>query len=106
MTLRAKLSLMFFGALQVTFLTGVATFCAVQSWQLLADDLAMIHEQNLRVEHAVEGGRRADRELRAIRRHAETLEEVRLVDGLAHALSGPAAVATEAADKLKRHYHG
>ena len=39
MTLRSKLTVLFFAALQVTFLTAVGTFWAVQSWQLLTDDL-------------------------------------------------------------------
>jgi len=56
MTLRSKLTLMFFGALQVTFLTAVGTFWAVQSWQLLTDDLTLIHEQNVRLEHVLDGG--------------------------------------------------
>jgi signal transduction histidine kinase len=105
MTLRAKLSLMFFGALQVTFLTGVATFWALQSWQLLADDLAMIHEQNLRVEGVVEGGPHANGQLRALRRHAQTLEEVQLVDALVHAIATPGGIARDAAERLKRYYH-
>jgi len=61
MTLRSKLTLMFFGALQVTFLTAVGTFWAVQSWQLLTDDLTLIHEQNVRLEHVLEGGTAAQR---------------------------------------------
>lgn len=106
MTLRAKLSLMFFAALQVTFLTGVATFWAVQSWQLLADELAMIHEQNLRVEGVVEGGPHADSQLRALRRHAQTLEETRRVDALVRASEAPEGGRRDAAERLKQYYHG
>src|SRR5262249_10781891 len=43
MSLRSKLTLMFLGALQVTFFTAIGTFWALQSWQLVADDLTMIH---------------------------------------------------------------
>src|SRR4029079_1682516 len=80
MTLRSKLTLMFFGALQVTFLTAVGTFWAVQSWQLLTDDLTLIHDQNLRLEHALEtptagtpghGGAY----VRSLLKHAQTLAE-------------------------------
>ena len=106
MTLRAKLSLMFFAALQVTFLTGVATFWAVQSWQLLADELAMIHEQNLRVDGVAEGGPRADAQLRALRRHAQTLEETQRVDALMQAVAAPDGNGRGAADGLKAYYHG
>ena len=86
MTLRSKLTLMFFGALQVTFLTAVGTFWAVQSWQLLTDDLALVHEQNLRLERALEGSAagtepvalaarpRAAAAFRSLRDHAQTLE--------------------------------
>jgi two-component system sensor histidine kinase AtoS len=103
MTLRAKLTLMFFGALQVTFLTAIGTFWAVQSWQLVADDLAMVHDQNLRLEGVLDGPRR-DADLRSLRRHAQTLEEVKLVDGVARARrSGDDP--REAAQRLKRYYH-
>jgi len=96
MTLRSKLTVLFFAALQVTFLTAVGTFWAVQSWQLLTDDLTLIHDQNLRLERAVDGGRPAA--LRALRHHAQSLEEVELVDALA---KNPA----EGAQRLKKFYH-
>ena len=102
MTLRSKLTLMFFGALQVTFLTAVGTFWAVQSWQLLTDDLALVHEQNLRLERAIEGSAagtepvaalaarpRAAAAFRSLRDHAQTLEEADLVDALGRTISGP-----------------
>ncbi|HYR96610.1 MAG TPA: ATP-binding protein [Candidatus Binatus sp.] len=108
MSLRSKLTLLFLGALQVTFLTAVGTFWAVQSWQLLTDDLTVIHEQNLRLERALDaaggGPRSAERHVRALRRHAQTLEEAELVDGLARALRG-SAPAAEPAQRLKKYYH-
>lgn len=103
MSLRSKLTLMFLGALQVTFFTAIGTFWALQSWQLVADDLTMIHEQNVHLEAAVEGPRRA-RHLRALRRHAQTLEEVELVDGVRAGLGGDGA-GGEAVQRLKRYYH-
>jgi signal transduction histidine kinase len=103
MTLRSKLTVLFFAALQVTFLTAVGTFWAVQSWQLLTDDLTVIHDQNVRLEHALERppGRQRAPWLRALRRHAQTLEESTLIDALGGA--DPAAVA---AQRLKKYYHG
>jgi signal transduction histidine kinase len=136
MSLRTKLTLMFFGALQVTFLTAVAAFWGVQSWQLLTDDLTLIQEQNLRLERALEDVQsaptakvsapsphdRATPRLRALRRHAQTFEEVTLVDALISAAAGtrvaearadtssrpagvgPALDLREAARRLKGHY--
>ena len=101
MTLRSKLTLMFLGAMQVAFLTAVGTFWAVQSWQLLTDDLALVHEQNLRLERALEGSAagtepvalaarpRAAAAFRSLRDHAQTLEEADLVDALGRTISGP-----------------
>jgi two-component system sensor histidine kinase AtoS len=107
MSLRAKLTLMFFGALQVTFLTAVGAFWAMQSWQLLADDLTLIHAQNVRLEQLVDVApdRRAESFLHALRRHAQTLEEAKLVDGVRAALAGGTSLA-EPAQRLKRYYHG
>ena len=106
MTLRSKLTLLFIGALQVTFLTAVGTFWAVQSWQLLSDDLTLIHEQNLRVERTLEG---RPGYLRALREHAQTQEEVELIDALEHALPDPGTPGADglgAAHRLKKHYQG
>jgi signal transduction histidine kinase len=113
MTLRSKLTLMFFGALQVTFLTAVGTFWAVQSWQLLTDDLTLIHDQNLRLEHALEGASPAGNPgrgaayVRSLRRHAQTLAEANLIDAFDTArATGDAAMAMSTAQRLKRYYHG
>src|SRR5207245_5200600 len=95
-----------FGALQVTFLTAVGTFWAVQSWQLLTDDLTLIHEQNGRLEHVLDGGTAAQRAafLRALRHHAQTLEEIELIDRLA-AADGEAVASADTAPALKKYYH-
>src|SRR5581483_5076887 len=116
MTLRAKLTLMFFGALQVTFLTAVGTFWAVQSWQLLTDDLTLIHAQNLRLERTLEGaaafaGTTLPPEIPArvttLREHAQTVEEADLIDGLGRALATPGpARGEEAGQRLKKYYAG
>jgi signal transduction histidine kinase len=105
MTLRSKLNLMFIGALQVTFLTAVGTFWAVQSWQLLTDDLTVIHEQNVRLERVLDGGTPAQRATyrRSLRHHAQTLEEIELVDALSG--EGGTAPSLEAAQRLKKYYH-
>jgi signal transduction histidine kinase len=133
MTLRTKLILMFFGALQVTFLTAVAAFWAVQSWQLLTDDLTLIYDQSRRLERTLEHTRAtrdapevlevhpgAEAPLRAMREHAQTLEEMELIDGLGGILAGdaaggavpaigtgqtiPAGKLRNAAQSLKRYY--
>src|SRR5439155_7612658 len=104
MTLRSKLTLMFLGAMQVAFLTAVGTFWAVQSWQLLADDLTVIQEQNLRLERTLEVPvprapgeatarqpihSRTVRSFLALRHHAQTLEEADLIESLGSALGLP-----------------
>jgi signal transduction histidine kinase len=91
-TLRGKLGLVFFGAVEVSFLTAVAGFWAVHSWQLLADDLTLVHEQNLRLERVLEPapGREPGR-VEALRDHAQTLEEGELIAVLARALRPAAA---------------
>jgi signal transduction histidine kinase len=104
MSLRGKLTLMFFGALQVTFLTAVGAFWAVQSWQLLTDDLTLIHAQNVRLEHVLDDPR-ADAAVRGLHHHAQTLEEAELIDAL-DAARTTAGNVTEAAQRLKTYYHG
>jgi len=112
MTLRSKLTLMFFGALQVTFFTAVGAFWAVQSWQLLTDDLALVQAQNLRLESALEGGAagtepvapqntQAFRDLRA---NIQNAQERGLVDALGEAFTKPDSSAVRdavASGKLK-----
>jgi two-component system sensor histidine kinase AtoS len=109
MSLRAKLTLMFFGALQVTFLTAVGAFWAMQSWQLLADDLALIHAQNGRLERVLDAPVAAKASVRALRRHTQRLEEANLVDALEHAIAGqPLDLGSvrDAVRSLKRYYRG
>lgn len=113
MTLRSKLTVMFFGALQVTFLTAVGAFWAVQSWQLLTDDLTLIHDQNLRLEHALESTlpgeadtARGTAYVRSLRRNAQNLTEANLIDAFDQALrAGASSPAYSAAQRLKRYYH-
>ncbi len=102
MTLRSKLNLMFLGALQVTFLTAVFTFWAVQRWRLLADDLTLIQDQNVRLEHVIrQAARGAVPNLRKLHDHAQNLEEMQLIDELKNGARLPGA-----ARRLKRYYHG
>ena len=120
MTLRSKLTLMFFGALQVSFLTVVATFWAVQIWQNLTDELALIHAQNLRLETVLEGSA-ADTEpvaltarpeaalaFQALQGATENAEERALVDALGNALARPSTSGAvhDAAARLKGYYQG
>ena len=133
MTLRSKLTLMFLGAMQVAFLTAVGTFWAVQSWQLLADDLTVIQEQNSRLERILEVPvprapgeatarqpihSRTVRSFLALRHHAQTLEEADLIESLGSALglpsrrggrragerAAPPSSVPDAAGRLKRFY--
>src|SRR5262249_38542224 len=113
MTLRSKLTLMFFGALQVTFFTAVGAFWAVQSWQLLTDDLALVQAQNLRLESALEGGAagtepvappntQAFRDLRA---NIQNAQERGLVDALGEAFTKPDSSAVrDAVARLRSYY--
>ena len=105
MTLRSKLDLLFFGALQVMFLTAVGTFFAVQSVQRLNEDLALVQEQNVNLERALNGRTPARRvhSLRALRRHAQTLEEMQLIAALGDARDE--VVPADAAQGLKQYYH-
>jgi len=116
MTLRSKLSLMFFGALQVTFFTAVGAFWAVQSWQLLTDDLALVQAQNLRLETVLEGGAVSTGTLKdrpqdtdafhELRDHIQNAEERGLVDALGEAFTKPpdSAAVRDAVTHLRSYY--
>jgi signal transduction histidine kinase len=53
MTLAQKLILIFFGAVQITFLTAAAAFWAARSWYLTTVELSATHEQTRRLERIV-----------------------------------------------------
>jgi signal transduction histidine kinase len=117
---------MFFGAVQVTFLTAVGGFWAVESWQLLTDDLTLIHEQSRRLERALDDTEvvadpgahdrrlvrvrpRITAELEALRDHAQTLEETERIASLSAVLVGTDGVASRSDVRrstrdLKRYY--
>jgi signal transduction histidine kinase len=104
MTLRAKLGLLFMAAVEVMFLTAVMSFWAAQSVQGVNDDLALVHEQNVNLERVLNGRTPARRlhSLRALRRHAQTLEEMDLIAALGDARAE--ALPSDAAQALKRYY--
>lgn len=118
MTLRARLTLLFLGALQATFLCAVAAYWAVGSWRVLADDLALIPEQTVRLDRlldavAATGGvpsltnERAASALAALQRHAQTRDEAREVERVATALrDGDPRALRSAARQLRAHYRG
>lgn len=116
MSLRAKLGLLFLAALQVTFLTAVAAFWGMQSWQLLTDDLTLIHEQGLLLDQILDVSLRnpasADRSgLAALRKQAQTVEESDRVERLASALGRAGSPddteeIRRAAGDLRGFYHG
>jgi signal transduction histidine kinase len=106
MTLRTKLSLMFFGAVQVAFLTAVGSFWGVQSWQLLTDDLTLIHAQSRRLQRLIDAPGDTHR-LDVLRDHAQTLEEGQRLAALQAALGGGAGAAPalrRAGGDLQRYY--
>jgi len=119
-TLRSKLASMFFGALQVSFLTVVGTFWAVQIWQYLTDELALIHDQNVRLEHVLEGSAAGTESVALTARPEAALafqnlqaatqnaEERALVDAVGHAFAGPSksGAVRDAATGLKGYYQG
>jgi len=99
MTLRARLTLLFLGALQATFLCAVAAYWAVGGWQVLTDDLARIPEQSVRLDRVLDlaattpaGPPAADPAvagaLAALAEHAQTRDEAGEVERVAQALRG------------------
>ena len=118
MNLRSKLTLLFFGTLQVTFFTAVATFWAVQSSQLLADDLKLVYDHQAHLQTALDDivpvaltatsrhrarwmPHRASAHLRRLRADAQTLEEGERVDAVSEATP---ATLPHAAQRLKQYY--
>jgi signal transduction histidine kinase len=96
-SLRARLTLLFLAALQATFLCAVAAYWAVGSWELLTHDLALIPEQNVRLDRlldAAAGARvapplhepRVADALARLRRYAQTRDEGRAVERLGASL--------------------
>jgi signal transduction histidine kinase len=115
-TLRAKLGLLFLGALQVTFFAAVATFWAVQALRQLTEDLTMIDAQNGRAERLVDGaggGRLTAapvmHSIAELSEHAQTLEEKERVDALVRAVTtaapGDRTAISAASQRLKDYYH-
>ncbi|HZR81639.1 MAG TPA: HAMP domain-containing sensor histidine kinase [Candidatus Binatia bacterium] len=58
MTLRARLTLLFVAGVQVTFLSAVAAYWAVQSWRVLTDDVTLVSDQNVRLDRVLEAAAR------------------------------------------------
>ena len=99
MTLRARLTLLFLGALQATFLCAIAAYWAVGSWQVLNDDLSRIPEQSVRLDRVLDAAAmakvaapRSDRRvadaLVELQGHAATRDEGRSIERLATAVDG------------------
>lgn len=115
MTLRARLTLLFLGALQATFLCAVAAYWAVASWAVLMDDLALIPEQSVRLDRVLDaaatarGGAVTDARVLAalaqLASHAQTRDETRDVERVARALKdGEPSKLRHAARGLRAHY--
>jgi signal transduction histidine kinase len=120
MSLRARLTLLFLAAVQVTFLSAVAAYWAVQSWRLLTDDLILVPEQIARLERVLEAASvppagdatapspsaDAGKAIEILRRHVQTRDEARGVDVLAAALAqGSEEGVRTAARRLRAYYH-
>jgi signal transduction histidine kinase len=116
LTLRARLTLLFLGALQAAFLCAVAAYWAVGSWQVLLDDLSMIPEQAVRLDRLLDAAARSRtapsraesgvaEALAQLRGHVQTRDEARAVDRVAAALQedDPSRL-RQAARRLQSHY--
>lgn len=116
MTLRARLTLLFLGALQATFLCAVAAYWAVGSWHVLLDDLSLIPEQGVRLDRLLDAAataegapphaeRRVADALARLQRHVQTRDEARDVERVAAALAdGDPRRLRRAARGLRAHY--
>ncbi|HEY8515433.1 MAG TPA: ATP-binding protein [Candidatus Binatia bacterium] len=128
MTLRARLTLLFLGALQATFLCAVAAYWAVGSWQVLVEDLSRIPEQGVRLDRLLDVAagleRSADRDaeriadraservgqelddaLAELRRHAQSRDEGQVVERVAAAVGARDPDALRAAARELRAYY-
>ena len=117
MTLYARLTLLFLAAVQVTFLSAVGAYWAIQSWRLVADEHSALHRQQIRVGAvldrvaAARRGFATDDRLRQtlvdLRRNVQTVDETDQVARLERAVAAGSAVRTrEGARRLTRHYEG
>jgi signal transduction histidine kinase len=115
--LRSRLTLLFLGAVEVTFLSAVAALWGLRSWRVVTDDMTLLHAQSRRlgVVHerlaarppALAADARLAAALRGLGRHAQTLDETERVRTLAATVQAqsPAAVG-RAARRLGRWYRG
>ncbi|MEW6268061.1 MAG: HAMP domain-containing sensor histidine kinase [Thermodesulfobacteriota bacterium] len=116
MTLRARLTLLFLGALQATFLCALAAYWAVGSWQVLVDDLSLIPGQSVRLDRVLDaaaaarvGPPGADRHvaeaLARLEGHVQSRDEARAVEPVATALEeGDPDRLRQAARRLREYY--
>jgi signal transduction histidine kinase len=109
-TLRARLSVLFLAAIEVTFLAGVGAWWGLGSWRGLVVDLTLLQEQRVRVEPFVEfvpGAVPATR-IRAalgdLARQAGTRDEAQRVSRLAVAVGRDPAAVRGAAGRLAHYY--
>lgn len=116
MTLRARLTLLFLGALQATFLCAVAAYWAIGSWRVLNHDLARIPEQSVRLDRVLDAAalaeadpsraeRRGDHALTELQGHVQTRDEGRAIERLATAVDhGDPRRLRQAARRLRAYY--
>lgn len=115
MTLYARLTLLFLAAVQVTFLSAVGAYWAIQSWQLVADEHTVLHHQQIRLgvvldrvaaeRRAFAADPRVQKTVSDLRRNAQTVDETELVERLQRAVVvGSPARTRGAVQRLTRHY--
>jgi signal transduction histidine kinase len=117
MTLRARLTLLFLAAVQVTFISAIGAYWAIQSWRLVTEEHIALHRQQIRlgvVLDRVAAQRRTfptDARLQTVlahlRRSTQTVDETEHVTRLDGVVATGSAVRTrEAVRRLTRYYEG
>jgi signal transduction histidine kinase len=114
-TLHVRLTLLFLAAVQVTFLSAVGAYWAIQSWQLVTDEHTALHHQQIRLgavldrvaakRRTLAGDDRLLQEVASLRRNAQTVDESERVERLAHAVgAGSPARTRQSVRRLTRFY--
>ncbi len=117
MTLRARLTLLFLAAVQVTFLSAIGAYWAIESWRIVTDEHTALHRQQIRlgvVLDRVAAHRRtfvADARLQqmvaSLHANAQTVDESERVARLAGSVTaGSKARTRQAVRRLTRYYEG
>lgn len=117
MSLHARLTLLFLAAVQVTFLSAVGAYWAIQSWRLVTDEHTALHRQQIRLgvvldrvaaaRHAFAGDERVQQMVANLHRNAQTVDESEHVARLDHAVAAGSPTRTrQSVRRLTRYYEG